>query len=223
MSVEAGMTLSNITSNLETRSKVVVTKTKTLLEIRQGNMTFTKNSGRQPTTWNSVEDWKKWLQSMKFPDKIEKLHTSKRLTTPLGVPVITPSVKLTVGEVLSSEDGKSKVVVLKTGELLEVRRGDVTFTKRVKKTVTPKTWKTVEEWNASLDEPESKRQKLNEYVESPYTMVKVKPYVEIHPRPFPTFESKYIWEERVRSKMTSELKKDMDEFVTEWVKKFKFE
>jgi len=162
---------------------------------------------------------------MKFPDKIKKLHTSKRLTTPLGVPVITPSVKLTVGEVLSSEDGKSKVVVLKTGELLEVRRGDVTFTKRVKKTVTPKTWKTVEEWYESLtDEPESKRQKLNEYVESPETTeVKVKPYVEIHPRPFPTFESKYIWEESVRSKMTSELKKDMDEFVTEWVKKFKFE
>jgi len=223
MSVEPGMTLSNITSNLETRSKVVVTKTKKLLEIRQGNMTFRKNSGRQPTTWDSVEDWKKWLEYMKFPDKIKTLE--KRLTTPLGVPVITPSTKLRVGEVLSSEDGKSKVVVLKTGELLEVRRGDVTFTKRVKKTVTPKTWKTVEEWYESLtDEPESKRQKLSEYVESAETtVVEVKPYVEIHPRPFPTFESKYIWEERVRSKMTSELKKDMDEFVTEWVKKFKFE
>ncbi len=69
---------------------------------------------------------------------------------------------------------RSKVVVMKNGELLELRRGDLTFTAITKKTIQPRIWKTVEDWQTSISEDteavkerEAKRSRSGSYDTTP--------------------------------------------------------
>ena len=224
------MILQNVTDAPAERSKVVVTKNRQLLEIRQGNNTFRKN-GPQAQIWNSVADWTRYLQDVGLPAKVECVETHQRPTIPIATPVSQPKrvPVMPAGTVLRNDDHTSKVLVLKSGELLELRRGELTFTKKTLKTTQPRVWKTVDEWRATVEEPSAKRRRSNDYrpaeglaeaidLARPLEFAGFSSY-----QPFPSQEVKNRWVEHVKTQMTTQLRNDMDVFVSHWINKFKIE
>ena len=249
---EYGMMLQNVTDTLDKRSKVVVTKERKLFEIRKGNNTFKKNDPLRHT-WDTIADWTTWLQENRMPRQIECLDTpdiQKRLASiswwaafqaggayqsvlkaeaaaaapqPAAQPAPQPAPQ-PAGAILTSEDNTSKVLVLKNGQLLELRRGELTFTKETLKTTRPNIWKTVDEWRASLaQEPEPKRPRSNEFTPAEGVSHPIELARPLEPTGFPSHELKNRLVEQVKNQVTSQLKTDMNVFLDEWIQKFKIE
>ena len=225
VAVECGMILQNVTDELDQRSKVVVTKEGKLLEIRQGNNTFKKN-GLLRHTWNTISDWVAWLDHHGVPHEVECLDTQQRPSIPLATPAAPqpaaqpaaqpapqpapqPAAEA-IGTILTNDDHTSKVVVLKDGSVLEVRRGELTFTKETLKTTRPRIWKTVNEWRGSIiEEPEPKRPRSNEFV-APIEVAR-----PLEPISFPSHELKNNWAEQLKAEINS--------IVDKWAQKLKME
>jgi len=238
--VEPRMILQNVTDNLEHRSKVVVLNTGKLLEIRQGNFTNKKGSPSVPNVWKSVDEWVAKLIEWKFPHEFVRVDSVKQAPRTKRSSETDESLP-EVGTVLTNDDHTSKVVVLKSGELLEIRRGELTFTKNTLKTTQPRVWKSVDEWRSSLlEELPAKRRRSNEFVPTHEpaavpVVVPVAPPAQVEFAPFhstavfpttpefPSQEMKNAMVEQVKAKMASELKSAMNIFLDEWIKKFKIE
>ena len=102
---------------------------------------------RDIPSYPSIDAWQQSLVERGLPLGI-------RINTVLSLPSVKLSGTISISKCkcdkLSNGDQTSKVVVLKDLALLEVRRGDLTFTKEIKKTTQPHVWNTIQEWTDFL-------------------------------------------------------------------------
>lgn len=259
--------LSNNASASHLRSKVVKLSNGSLLEIRRGNITFSKDSQVKPQTFASEMDWYRylWAAAMPLPegapqprrlDFQEPLpETPKNTWGPSTGTTVAYLDGLLPGDVLSNKDATSKVVITKSRGLFEIRRGDITWRYGVKE---PRhTWATLAEWKNFLESagmnsdlivfengggfnlsgitvveqeapPAPKKARTDAYVpdQTPVTLPApdTVPALQLS-RQVAVIDDqvKNRLIEQVKEQIASELRKDLDHFVIQWVQKLKID
>jgi hypothetical protein len=232
--------------------EVVVTKDKMLLEIRRGKVTFTKKVKEQmpPRIWTTLAAW---MEDMRSPTRragVEQLLATveKPIATeqkPLATEEeIKPGKVLRIGE----NEERSSVVVLKDNTLLELRRGDITFSEGIgcvgNQRMTAeewsghkqqRRWNTVEEWQSEVkrtrkEPPSTPQQPVTQAMpaapqkaarqENTFDSGQTRLTLCFADKDHtPIVELKDKWLEGARRQMRESFEKELVPSVLEWIKK----
>ena len=232
--------------------EVVVTKDKMLLEIRRGKVTFTKKIKEQiqQRMWPTLAAW---MEDMRSPTRragVEKPLAAVEKPIATEQKPIATEQEIKPGKVLhiGENEERSSVVVLRNKTLLELRRGDITFSEGIgcvgnqKMTAEEwsghkqqRRWGSVEEWQSEVkrtrkEPPSTPAQPVTQAVpEAPKKAAREENMFESGETRLtlcfadkdytPIVELKNKWLEGARQQIKESFEKELVPSVLEWIKK----